>query len=95
MGYFVHARYYKEMDERRETRIHDAITRCDAWGLQAAGEGWSVSRVDWEIEGDDPTKPVATKLEIYVGEEERAQRLASELRGCGMAVAVSREADKP
>jgi hypothetical protein len=35
---------------------------------------------------------VKTKLEIYFGEQERAQRLASELRGCGMAVAVSQEA---
>jgi hypothetical protein len=35
---------------------------------------------------------VKTKLEIYVDEQERAQRLASELRGCGMAVAVSQEA---
>jgi hypothetical protein len=85
MGYFVHAHYDKEMDERRETRIRAAITRCDAWGRTG-------SRVDWEGEGDDPRKPVKTKLEIYVDEQERAQRLASELRGCGMAVAVSQEA---
>ena len=49
MGYFVHAHYDKEMDERRETRIRAAITRCDAWGRTG-------SRVDWEGEGDDPSK---------------------------------------
>ena len=96
-GYFVHAIYKPKMDQRREKRTQDALKRCDAWGhtpppMSASLGGNQVqlnfSNVDW-TGYDDGTE---TELEIFIDDPARAQRLAAELRCCGMSAAVSQEA---
>jgi hypothetical protein len=95
MTFLVHANYGPKLDKRREERIHAALTRCDAWGNRPPLLG-SINDQDVQVHfsnvnwcSSDNNKD--TEIEIYVDTEERARRLAGELRCCGLAVAVSRE----
>jgi hypothetical protein len=87
----VRAHYEGAIDDRRELRIHAAFTHCDVrvsmFDPEAPGE------VDWTADED------GTDIEIYVPDRkdtpaaERAQRLADELRGCGLVVSIEPVSD--
>jgi hypothetical protein len=74
--FVVTATYEGKMDKRREQRIHAAFGRC--------GVRLSVS-VEW-TSNEDGTQ---TELTIYVDDHERAARLKSELRACGLLVGTA------
>ncbi|MFZ2078922.1 MAG: hypothetical protein WAV38_20165 [Xanthobacteraceae bacterium] len=79
----VTATYKGEIDARRERRIKAAVERC--------GELWV--RVDWtehKFGGH-----ITTELTIAICDDhERAIRLASELRACGLMVGVATELEE-
>jgi hypothetical protein len=88
-GFIINARYEPKIDERREQRILDALERCDVsmgalMPFTLDGAPVTFSDVDWNSNRDGS----ANELEIYVGGQDRATRLAAELRACGMVVHV-------
>jgi hypothetical protein len=88
MTFFVHAIYRSEIDRRHEGRIRAAIDRCDMWGstplLTIDGQKVRWLRI-WKEDGG------GNSVELYTDDEARAQRLASEFRGCGMVARISTE----
>ena len=92
--FVVTATYEGKMDKRREQRIHAAFKRCGVLlpvlqpltpEQQANGEfPIAFTNVEW-ISNEDDTE---TELTIYVDGHERATRLASELRACGLQVGM-------
>ena len=94
--FVVTATYQGKMDKRREQRIHAAFKRWDVLPLapaepltpeqQANGEfPVFFTNVEWTSNEDD----TQTKLTIYVRGHERATRLQSELRACGLQASVA------
>ena len=92
----VIATYAAKMTERREQRIRAAFKQCDVHAVRATMTGRFgeedfpivLSDIDW-TSGEDGTE---TELKIFIGDDdmERATRLASELRACGMVASVQR-----
>jgi hypothetical protein len=75
------AKYEGKIDDRREQRIHAAFKRC---GVSPRFD------VDWTSEDETDHE-----LEIFVGDGlERANRLAAELRACGMIVVMRAEPEE-
>ena len=109
MTLFVVANYEPEMTERCEQRINAVLGRCgvlvegqrfvEVSGAPAFPPPASVERriksvtdFDWTMH-DDGTN---TRLVICMGDDtERAERLASELRCCGMIASVVHEDPVP
>ena len=105
MGIIVTARYEGKIDDRRERRIHAAFERCGvrmgvfkvdetADGELRKADGadgemtFGFSDVEWTLNEDETDH----ELEIFVGDGvERANRLAAELRACGMIVVMRTE----
>lgn len=94
----VSAEYRGKMDEAREGRVHKVFER---YGVRfgepspvlskALGVRATVSDVEWTCNADGTWN----RLKIHIDEEERerAVRLASELRACGMVVGVGSDDD--
>jgi hypothetical protein len=92
----VTAKYDGKKDEARENRIHKVFDRCGVRlavfdpDIELAPGQFQVgfSDVDWASYGDGDDEE--TRLRIHVEDEEhdRAERLASELRCCGMVVGI-------
>lgn len=91
-GFFVTANYLPKMDDRRRARIEAAITAAGARfavvapAIEVEGQMMSVitTDVDWNCDEGDTD----TQMEIFVADGERANRLAAELRACGMTASV-------
>jgi hypothetical protein len=81
MSFIVTAIYEGKLDERREQRIHDVFMRC---GIRAA-------EIEWTAEGTSENDLTSNQLTFTIGEHERAVRLGSELRACGLMVSIERE----
>jgi hypothetical protein len=107
MSFIVTAEYEGKMDDRREDRIHAVFERCGVdctlrvshppvpiddgvSDVDHSGElQIGFSDVEWcENQNGDGT---GTELTIHIGEHERATRLASELRACGLRVGITTE----
>jgi hypothetical protein len=69
----IMARFEPEMDERRNKRIEDVLERYDL-----------LFRVDWNAS----SHATNTSIWLEVDGHEKASRVASELRACGMAVVL-------
>jgi hypothetical protein len=92
----VTAKYDGKIDEGREARIHKVFDRCGVrLGVhepltpeQVARGEFSVAFTD--VEWTSNHDGTWTHLRIYLGDDEhdRAKRLASELRACGMVVGI-------
>ena len=83
--FVVTATYEGKMDQRRKQRIYAALERCDLWMPAVPSSGFSYPDVNW-TSNEDGTE---TDVEIYVKGHERATRLASELRACGLLVSIA------
>jgi hypothetical protein len=93
--YMVTAIYEPKMDKKREKRINAALDRCNVkravhMGNAATEDGdyfpICFSEINWMSCKDGS----GTELEISVDDDrERAKRLASELRACGMVTAIA------
>ena len=94
--FVVTATYEGKMDKRREQRIHAAFERCrvrlpvlvEPLTPEQQANGVipiSFTNVEW-TSNEDGTQ---TELTIYVDGHERATRLASELRACGLLVGMA------
>jgi hypothetical protein len=84
----VKAQYAGKINGRREERVHAALTRCDVRLFEPVPEvkgKAGFSDLEWTENEEGRGE---TKLTICVAEQERATRLASELRACGMMVAI-------
>jgi hypothetical protein len=92
--FIVTARYQGKMDKRREQRIY---TACDRYGVRVVahpvyvlmaedGSKIPITRTDIEWTQNDDGSDHG--LKIYIDDRERATRLASELRACGLMVSV-------
>lgn len=87
---FVTAKYEGEIGERRERRIHDVFERCGVRMPVLDNKWQQIGHADVEW-CEDKT---GHELKIHVGEDrERANRLASELRACGMMVGIGTEGE--
>jgi hypothetical protein len=95
----VTAQYQGKMDERREQRIHAAFKRCDvqtaahsAYVLKS-GDGSEIPVMFTNVEWTSNEDGTDTELTIYVDGCERATRLASELRACGLMASTKAAAE--
>jgi hypothetical protein len=100
--YMLTARYEPKMTKKREARICEALDKSGVrWGIgntpdfcgEIDGQTFPIyfSDVDWMCEDEDKN----TELEISMRDrgglspvKDRADRLASELRACGMIVSI-------
>ncbi len=95
LAFLVKARYEGEIDDRREQRIHAAFDRCGvrvgvfstADAIEPGEVRVGFSDVDWS-QGENDDGEIEHQIEIYVGDRERAVRLVSELKACGMIGAM-------
>jgi hypothetical protein len=89
-GFLIDAKYAPKMEAKREARIYALMDRfgvkMSVYTIHQDGSitAGDFSELDW-CSCEDGTD---THLEIFVAEQERAKRLASELRACGMVTAV-------
>jgi hypothetical protein len=81
MGFIVTAIYESKIDEPREQRIHAVFKRC---GIRAA-------EIEWTAEGTSEDDLTSHQLIFTIDEHERAVRLGSELRACGLMVSIQPE----
>lgn len=94
MSKIIQARFLGALGERREKRINDVLDRFDAWKLVPSGQRLKLneeedvefmhSAVDWNEDED------GTQIEFAI-EDEKAVRIASELRACGLMVTARAE----
>jgi hypothetical protein len=86
----VVARYAPKMSEERSQRIIDALMRCNVrLGIHEDVHA-EFSVTDSDIEWGERENGTHTELTIYVDDNdmEHANRIASELRCCGMVANV-------
>lgn len=92
MSIIVTARYTNKIDDRRKRRIEAVLERCSVrMPVLLTDEETGEGHGDW---GDVEWKEYidGIELEIFVGDGlERANRLAAELRACGMIVVMRTE----
>jgi hypothetical protein len=92
----IQARYTGTLDEHRDKRIHSVLDRFDAWKAVPSGQRFEVdggvaelmhSAVEWnEAERVEDGESV-TEI-IFKIEDDKAERIASELRACGLVVTM-------
>lgn len=80
MSSFIVRGYYEpKMDEKRAARIRSAMKRYRIAHVLHPGD------FEWTVNLDD----AETEIKIFVDDLSRANRLASELRACGMIVGMA------
>lgn len=80
----IQARFVGALSERREKRINEVLDRFDVWkfvpsGQYVNGQEFQHTAVDWN-EDEDGTE-ITFKIE-----DDKAERITSELRACGLIV---------
>jgi hypothetical protein len=80
----IHAYYGKMPDKRRQARVYEAMPRCGCFCPRELEtlDDWSDEKWSFHEDAED------ADVEVFVDGAERAQRLAAELRACGMVVVV-------
>jgi hypothetical protein len=91
--FILNASYAPKLDKKREQRIYDVFKRCGVrLGVPMPGmmfNGQEVQCFYSDVDWNSHRNGTNTELEIYAGDDqERAFRLAAELRTCGMVVSV-------
>lgn len=98
----IQARFVGTLDKRRDKRIHGVLTTFDVWRHTPSGQRFEVdggvaelmhSAVEWnEAERVEDGESVTEN--IFEIEDDKAERIASELRACGLVVTMPASHDE-
>jgi hypothetical protein len=88
----IQARFVGVLGERREERINSVLQRFDAWKHQPSGYHFKTENGDVEIMHTAvewiEDKVDGTTITICEIEDDKAERITSELRACGLVVTM-------